>query len=43
MLDTVPLPDEKKLDKIHVLSVAQMFAEAISRIFDEKSISTLFI
>ncbi len=43
MLDTVPLPDEKKLDKIKVLSVAPMFAEAISRIFDEKSLSTLFI
>lgn len=42
MLNTVPLPDEKKLDKIKVLSVASIFAEAIERIYGDISISTLF-
>lgn len=42
MLNTVPLPKEKELDKIRVLSVAGIFAEAIERIYGDISISTLF-
>lgn len=42
LLNTVPIPDEKKIDKIKVLSVAPLFAEAISRIFTNDSISKLF-
>lgn len=42
VLDTIVLPEEKKLDKIKVLSVAPVFAEAIERIYEEVSISTLF-
>ena len=41
-LNTVPLPDSKKLDKIRVISVASIFAEAIERIYGDISISTLF-
>ncbi len=43
VLDTIPLPEEKRLDKIKVLSVAPVFAEAIERIHDNLSVSTLFV
>jgi ribose-phosphate pyrophosphokinase len=42
MLNTIPLPEEKKLDKIKVLSVAPVFAEAIKRIYEDLSVSKLF-
>ncbi|NLO38935.1 MAG: ribose-phosphate pyrophosphokinase [Ruminiclostridium sp.] len=41
-LNTIPITKEKKLDKITVLSVAEVFAEAIERIYGDISISTLF-
>jgi len=41
-LNTMPLPEEKAIDKIKVLSVAAIFAEAIERIYGDISISTLF-
>jgi ribose-phosphate pyrophosphokinase len=40
--NTLPVPPEKKLDKITVLSVASLFAEAIKRIHDGESVSALF-
>ncbi len=40
--DTIPLPAEKKIDKIEVVSVAPIFAEAIRRIHLEESVSILF-
>lgn len=40
--DTIPLPKEKKLDNIKVVSVAPLFAEAIKRIYKNESVSTLF-
>lgn len=42
MLDSVHLPDEKKMDKIKILSIAPLFAEAIKRIYEEVSVSKLF-
>lgn len=42
VLDTIPLPEEKRIEKIKVLSVADVFAEAIWRIHNGKSVSTLF-
>lgn len=42
--DTIPLRDEAKaLDKIKVLSVAELLGEAIRRIHTDDSISSLFI
>lgn len=42
VLNTVNLSEEKKMDKIRVLSVAPVFAEAIKRIYGDMSISQLF-
>jgi ribose-phosphate pyrophosphokinase len=40
--DTVPLPPEKAIDKIEVLSVAKRIADAIDAIFEDTSVSDLF-
>lgn len=42
LLDTVPIPLEKRMDKLTILPVAPIFAEAIERIYDDKPVSTLF-
>ena len=42
-LDTVPARSDVKCDKIKYLSVAHMFAEAIERIYEEVSVSKLFL
>ena len=42
-LDTIPYPaDKPKIDKIQYLSTASVFAEAIRRIYEEVSISSIF-
>ena len=40
--DSIALPERKKLDKITVLSVDEIFSEAISRIVNNQSVSELF-
>lgn len=40
--NTIPLPESKRIDKIKSVSVAPVFAEAINRIYKNKSVSTLF-
>lgn len=40
--DTIPLTEEKKIDKIEVVSVSELFAEAILRIYKNESVSKLF-
>lgn len=42
ILDTIALPDEKRIDMIKVLTVADLFCEAIKRIHNGLSISELF-
>lgn len=43
LLDTIELPPEKRLPMIHQLSAAPVFAEAISRINEDKPVSPLFV
>jgi len=41
--DTLLISPEKKMEKMTILSVASLFGEAILRIHDERSVSTLFL
>ena len=41
-LDTIPYPSDKPCDKIRYIPVAPTFAEAIGRVYEEVSISSLF-
>jgi ribose-phosphate pyrophosphokinase len=40
--DSIPLPPEKRLPNLHVLSVAPLLADAIKRIHANESVSALF-
>ncbi len=40
--DSIPLRDQALAKKVHVLSVAKLFGEAIRRIHTETTVSTLF-
>lgn len=42
LLDTIQLPEEKHLDKIQVVTVAEVFGEAIKRIYNDQCLSSLF-
>ena len=42
LLNTLPVPEDKKTDKFTFLSVAPLFAEAMTRVFTNGSISKLF-
>jgi ribose-phosphate pyrophosphokinase len=42
LTNTLPLPPEKQIDKIEVLSVAAIFAQAIEAIFEDTSVSDIF-
>lgn len=42
VLDTILLPEEKRLPNMKMLSVAPIFAEAIRRIYGNESVSKLF-
>ena len=43
LLDTIPLPPEHQSEKIKVLSVADVFAEAIWRIYTDTPVSPMFL
>ena len=42
MTNTIPLPKEKQIDRIVVVSISELFAEAIKRINEATSIGELF-
>ena len=42
LLNTLPIPEEKRIPKMKMLSVAPLFAEAMSRIHNNETVSKLF-
>ena len=40
--NTLPLPSEKQIDKIEVLSVAKILADAIDAVFEDNSVGEIF-
>jgi len=40
--DTLPLPDEKRWDRLTVLPIAPMLARAIREVFDDGSVTSMF-
>ena len=41
--DSLPLPPNRKWDKVRVLTVSRLLGEAIRRIHEERSLSSLFV
>ncbi|MFM7686554.1 MAG: ribose-phosphate diphosphokinase [Actinomycetota bacterium] len=42
LTNTLPLPPEKQIDKIQVLSIAPLIADALNAVFDDTSVSEIF-
>ena len=42
MTNTLPLPQNKQISKIKVLSVAQIIASALDAVFEDTSVSEIF-
>jgi len=42
VLNTIKIPDEKRFDKLIEISVAPIFADAISNIYGDKPVSKLY-
>lgn len=42
VLDTIDLPEEKRIDKIEIVSIADIFAEAIERVYTDLPVSKLY-
>ena len=42
LTNTLPLPDEKRIPKIEVLSIAPLIADALNAVFDDTSVSEIF-
>ncbi len=40
--NTLPIPSEKQIDKLTVLSIAPTIAQTIKAVFEEESVSELF-
>ena len=42
LTNTLPLSAEKQIDKIEVLSIAPIIADALNAVFDDTSVSEIF-
>ena len=42
LTNTIPLEQKKKLEKVTILSIAPLFAQAINNVYEDESVSTLF-
>ena len=42
LLDTIPIPQERMLDKFTILPISPLFAEAIERIYADRPVSPMF-
>jgi ribose-phosphate pyrophosphokinase len=40
--NTLPIPDDKRFDKLTVLSIAPLIARAINEVFTDGSVTSLF-
>jgi ribose-phosphate pyrophosphokinase len=40
--NTLPIPEERRIDKLHMLSVARLIADAIDAVFEDTSVSEIF-
>lgn len=40
--NTLPVPDEKRIDKLTILSIAPLVASALNAVFEDESVSELF-
>ena len=40
--NTLPIPDDKRFDTLHVLSIAPIIAEALDAVFEDTSVSEIF-
>ena len=40
--DTLPIPDERRFDKLTVLPIAPILARAISEVFADGSVTSMF-
>jgi ribose-phosphate pyrophosphokinase len=40
--NTLPVPDEKRIPKLKVLSIARIVASALQAVFEEESVSEIF-
>jgi ribose-phosphate pyrophosphokinase len=40
--DTLPIPEDRKFDKLEILSIAPLIATAINEVFTEGSVTSLF-
>ncbi len=42
VLDTIEIPEEKRIDKIKIVTVSDLFAEAIERVYSDLPVSKLY-
>ena len=40
--NTLPIPEDRRIEKLEVLSVAKLIADAIDAVFEDTSVSEIF-